>query len=188
MTKLDFRAVSVLPADLAPNTFYFVQNGTYAESFLTTVDGALRRIGNSRMVQDIVRTELLEHYKNNLEVAVDIPARNALGVLATRSFMVIVIDATDDPGVSEGSALYAYDYQFQEWYLLTAYGTAATSVAWADVTGKPNSSKNQLDEAVAKSHTHDNTDTLVLLGTAADGTLLFSGNKIGSARWTGEEW
>lgn len=188
MATLDFRAVNILPANLEPNTFYFVQNGSYAESYLTTNSGALRRMGNSRMIEDVVRTELTSHYKDNPEFAADIAGRNSLGVQAQGSIMVVVLDASDDPAVDEGSALYVYDYQFQEWHLLVAYGTADTGVDWSNVANRPASSRAAIDAAVDAKHVHDNHEVLDMLAADANGQLLYNGASIGSTVWNKEEW
>lgn len=188
MANLDFRAVSVLPPNPEPNTFYFVQNGSYAESYLTTANGALRRMGNSRMIEDVVRSELTTHYKNNLMFAADITARDSLGVQANGSIMVVVLDASADPQIQEGAALYVYDYQYQEWHLLTQYGTADAAVDWVNIANRPQSSSTAIDSAVERSHVHDNHEILDRLGVNAQGSLTFDGVSAGATEWNNEEW
>ena len=188
MANLDFRAVSVLPPNPEANTFYFVQNGSYAESYLTTSNGALRRMGNSRMIEDVVRSELTTHYKNNLMFAADITARDSLGVQAEGSIMVVVLDASGDPEIPEGAALYVYDYQYQEWHLLTQYGTADATVDWINIANRPASSRAAIDEAVERAHVHDNHEVLDKLGVSATGTLTYNGVIAGATEWNKEEW
>lgn len=52
---LNFYKVTVLPATPEPDTFYFVSNGDYAESYLTTNTGVAKKIGNSAMIEALTQ-------------------------------------------------------------------------------------------------------------------------------------
>lgn len=55
MAVLNFYKVTVLPTVLEPDTFYFVSNGDYAESYLTSNTGVLKKIGNSAMIEALTQ-------------------------------------------------------------------------------------------------------------------------------------
>lgn len=55
MAVLNFYKVTALPPVLEPDTFYFVSNGDYAESYLTTNAGVLKKIGNSAMIEALTQ-------------------------------------------------------------------------------------------------------------------------------------
>jgi hypothetical protein len=46
-----FYKVTSLPATLVANAFYYVENGPYAEGYLTDDTGVAKKIGNSEMIE-----------------------------------------------------------------------------------------------------------------------------------------
>ena len=56
MADVKFFKVSVLPQVLVPNSFYYVENGNYAESYLTDDSGVAKKIGNTVMIQEVTQT------------------------------------------------------------------------------------------------------------------------------------
>lgn len=48
-----FYKVTQLPAQLTPNSFYYVENGEYAEAYLTDDIGTAKKIGNSEMIEQL---------------------------------------------------------------------------------------------------------------------------------------
>ena len=48
---VNFFKVLVLPNTLVPNAFYYVENGQYAEAYLTDDTGVAKKIGNSQMIE-----------------------------------------------------------------------------------------------------------------------------------------
>jgi hypothetical protein len=56
MADVRFYKVSVLPEVLVPNSFYYVENGTYAEAYLTDDSGIAKKVGNSIMIQEVTQT------------------------------------------------------------------------------------------------------------------------------------
>lgn len=67
MAEVKFFKVNALPDVLVADAFYYVQNGDYAESYLTTVDGVARKVGNSEMIGELI--ELAIAGKQNQLVA-----------------------------------------------------------------------------------------------------------------------
>lgn len=55
MAALNFYKVTVLPTVLEPDTFYFVANGDYAESYVTDNVGVAKKIGNSAMIETLTQ-------------------------------------------------------------------------------------------------------------------------------------
>ena len=46
-----FFKVDVLPTPLVDNAFYYVENGQYAEGYLTNSAGVAKKVGNSEMIE-----------------------------------------------------------------------------------------------------------------------------------------
>lgn len=46
-----FYKVLSLPVTLTPNSFYYVENGQYAEAYLTDDIGVAKKVGNSEMIE-----------------------------------------------------------------------------------------------------------------------------------------
>lgn len=109
MAEVRFHKVSALPAveSLETNALYFVQNGTYAEAWLTSDDDdpvVAHAIGNTGMIEAIAGALA---GGGGFVLADDITDRDSLTAGAT-PFLVLVLDATDDPTVDAGAAMYAW--------------------------------------------------------------------------------
>lgn len=52
---VSFYKVDTLPATLVPNAFYYVENGQYAEAYLTDSNGVAKKIGNSEMIEALTQ-------------------------------------------------------------------------------------------------------------------------------------
>jgi hypothetical protein len=46
-----FFKVDVLPTLLVANAFYYIENGEYAEAYLTDSSGVAKKVGNSQMIE-----------------------------------------------------------------------------------------------------------------------------------------
>lgn len=55
MADVKFYKVTSLPQALVPNSFYYVENGSYAEAYLTDDSGVAKKIGNTVMIQEITQ-------------------------------------------------------------------------------------------------------------------------------------
>ena len=80
-----------------------------------------------------------------------------------------VTDATEDPTVGRGSALYYYDKNSRRYIKL--YETESmdqdelvVSTQWNTIEGRPNSSVNDIDRAVNLCHVHSNSSVINSLG------------------------
>ena len=87
--------------------------------------------------------------------------------------LVWVLDASDDPDVDYGAALYLVrrDYQDNITFEKLAKSETFSSdpvVIWDKIEGKPSNSVKELDEAVELKHSHNNTSVLDKLGEQND--------------------
>ncbi|MGA1773150.1 MAG: hypothetical protein ACO387_03470 [Flavobacteriaceae bacterium] len=55
MANVKFYKVTALPETLTPNAFYYVENGDYAESYLTDDAGTAKKLGNSSMIEALTQ-------------------------------------------------------------------------------------------------------------------------------------
>lgn len=186
--QVKFYKVASLPEPMEPNAFYYVENGTYTESYLTNNAGVAKSVGNSSMINALV-SEALAVWSGNaaaLSIVPDIAARDALIVNATANMMILVVDASGDATVDSGSALYAYDFTAQVTYKLAEYESMDVVLQWNSIEGRPTSSVTQIDSAVALSHSHNNKAVIDKL-TEVDGRLRYDGKSI-NPEWTTNNW
>ena len=186
MALVKFYKVATLPGSLEPDSFYYVENGSYAESYLTNSAGVARAVGNSAMINALISsaiTDALTDY-NALEVVADIAARDALAL--ERNALVLVVDATDDPTVGVGSALYAYVEADDAWVKVAEYESMDVVIQWSSIQGRPDSSPAQIDTAVSQSHTHSNKAVLDKF-TESEGQPQYNGQPIKSS-WETANW
>jgi len=111
MNKISFYKVDQLPTEnLQPNSFYYVSNNDFAESYLTTndINPIPKKIGNSAMIDHITNL-LIEEI--SFKVVDTIEERdNLIGEnIGQKPFLVLVNNAwEDDKNVEKGAALYAW--------------------------------------------------------------------------------
>jgi hypothetical protein len=55
MAAVKFFKVSVLPGVLEPDSFYYVENGQFAEAYLTDNQGVAKKVGNTEMIQSVTQ-------------------------------------------------------------------------------------------------------------------------------------
>lgn len=186
MALVKFYKVATVPGSLEPDSFYYVENGSYAESYLTDSSGQPRAIGNSAMINALIGAAITDALSglNALEVVPDIAARDAL--VLERNALALVIDATADPTVDAGSALYAYVEADASWVKVAEYESMDVVIQWSSIQGRPDSSPAQIDTAVSQSHTHSNKAVLDKFSESA-GQVLYSGKAI-QANWETANW
>lgn len=188
MALTAFYKVTTLPATLAANAFYYVLNGNFAESYVTDNAGVAKALGNSAMINALIDQALANWSgaASTVSIVADIAARDALIATLDANAMILVVDASADPTVDAGSALYAYAADTETIYKIAEYESMDVVLNWADIVGGPISTPTQIDNAVSQAHTHANKTTLDQLGEDAEG-LLFKGQGVGS-RWTTNNW
>lgn len=52
---VNFYKVTQLPTQLSPSSFYYVENGEYAESYLTDDTGVAKKLGNTAMIEALTK-------------------------------------------------------------------------------------------------------------------------------------
>ncbi len=187
---LKFHKVTVLPGSLEPDSFYFVVDGAHAESYITSSDGTAKSIGNTAMItaiaNDLISNAIAAAAANPVDIVADISARDALTATATLNRIILVLDATGDPTVNAGAALYVWNEGTSTINKVAEYESMDFSLTWASIQGRPTSSVSQIDDAVTKRHTHANMTTLDKLGDSG-GSLTYDGQAV-SANWNTTNW
>lgn len=169
MTIFKVHKVLALPGVPEPNSIYYVaSSGSFLDIYVTgnspstirrvpllsdiqvTIDQSLAGYATDADVVTAIDAALAAY--SQLEVVADIPARNALA--PTINMVVFVQDATGDITVISGAATYLYDTIGSVWYKIATTGQSA--VDWTSITGRPVSSPNAIDVAVADAHVHTN--------------------------------
>ena len=182
MARLKFNKVTQLPAQLAPDAFYFVENGTVAESYVTNSQGVARAIGNSAMISAAVSAQVQQSLADysSLRIAPTIAARN--GMSKTTNYLVLVVDATGDATVKSGSALYAMDKSSGTFTKVAEYESMDVVLRWSSIVDGPSSTPAQIDAAVGMAHSHANKTVLDKLGADADGSSTMAPGSIRAGR------
>ena len=101
--------------------------------------------------------------------------------------LVMVLDASDDPTVASGWAIYRRLANASDLSTLSAWQKVAeaesldVTVTWDNISGKPNSTPAAIDQAVAHDHTHENKtvlDALTDTGTAQAPVLKYGAKTV----------
>lgn len=188
MASFKASKVTTLPGTLVADTIYFVQNGNYAECYVTNAAGVAKMIGNTLMIQQIADARITAQLANinMMEYAADITARNALTAGATHNLLVFVANATGDATVASGAATYFWRQSNASWTKVAEFESMDLSLTWANISGKPSSTAGQIDAAVASAHSHTNKAQLDLISEAA-GTMTYNGQPVAS-NWAATDW
>jgi len=185
---LAFNKVTSLPGSLEPDSFYYVENGSYAEAYLTDDAGVAKSIGNSTMITALATAaaNAVVADFNTVLIAADIAARDALVLDVNR--MVLVTDASADATVTAGAALYAYNAGTTSFTKLSEFESMDVTVTWAAISGKPTSTPAQIDSAVWQAHSHTNKTVLDKFSEIG-GKPYYNGAEIGGAvDWDTNNW
>ena len=183
--------VSALPAagSRQANTMYLVGNTNFADSLeihMTSSDAAATlHVPTKSEISAMIGSQIASY--NNIRVVATYADMTDLSI-ENRSMVVMVLDATADTSVGSGGAA----------YVLQATGTVEAPVAtvykiyefeslnenfvlnWSAIVGKPTSSADAIDDAVAKAHSHANVALLDGLATNGDGNLTLNGVAVGT--------
>jgi hypothetical protein len=157
MAELKFQMVTAMPGGaLPPHTLFFVNSGgSYAETYLTSEMGVAKAVGNTAMIEAVVGAMTAA---SEVQLVADITARDALDL--DINTMVLVTDATGDPTVEAGAAMYFYDATSETFIKVTEYESLDVTLNWAALADKPTSSVELIDQAVAWMHQHSNLSVL----------------------------
>lgn len=182
MAKTKFFKRSALPSTWEPNAFYYIINSNFAESYVTSSTGSPKAIGNTEMINNLIDSKISG--MNLLEIVGTIAQRDALSL--TVNTMVLVTDATGDPTVGSGAALYAYSSANDTFTKVAEYESMDATIQWSNIQGKPLSTPASIDLAVVNSHTHANKIQLDKVSEDASGEITYGGNTV--RPWDSVDW
>lgn len=175
MAAVKFFKETALPGTLQANSVYFIApagSPDYVEVYVTgTSATTVRRLMNESDIEAMITAAVSG--MAGLEVVANITARNALS--PTSNILVLVLDATGDTSVGSGAATYVYQLSTTTWIKVSEYESLDLALAWAAISGKPSSSVADIDDAVAKKHSHSNKTQLDKVGEDVDGLLTYNG-------------
>lgn len=168
---------TALPGSLQPNSVYLVAPAAsdYVEMYVTgTSASTVRRVISETDVQAMIDASTGGGSgADKLLVVADIAARDALTL--TENTLVLVKDATADSTVSTGAATYIYDAALDTFTKIAEYESLDLTLSWANIVGKPTSSTADIDDAVAKRHSHTNMTQLNKVGEDGNGNFTYNG-------------
>lgn len=167
---------TAVPTTLEPNSIYFIAsqaNPDYVEIYVTssTTPVKPRRILNESDIKALVQSSISG--LGAITIVSDIAARNALSI--SNNTFVLVQDATADPTVNNGAALYLWDKAAKTFIKISEYESMDVTVNWSDIAGKPKSTPTEIDTAVQKSHKHENMTQLDKVGEDSQGAFTYGG-------------
>lgn len=97
-----------------------------------------------------------------------------------------VINAADDPTVTEGGATYiwmpARDTEAPYWRKIGEDESQDFALDWSHIHGRPAADPGDIDAAVSRSHAHDNMPLLDALSTDAENRLCLNGKPVDDNR------
>lgn len=179
MAQLRIERVNSLPDPLQPSTLYYVKgsDSDLVDLYLTGTDvSELRHSITKPEIQTLINSAVSTF--QSFLVVQDIAERNAL--VLTASVLVFVMDATADPTVHQGSAMYVWDQVNSAWYKIAEYESLDIVLDWTNIQGGPQSSPSAIDAAVQASHTHSNQEVLDQLGVTNTGRLTYANQQVGN--------
>lgn len=120
--------------------------------------------------------------KAPVHIVADMNARDALTDVITGT-LCWVRDAADDSTVASGAAAYlaSVDGNSVTWEKVAEAESMDVVIQWANIQGKPNSSVEDIDDAVSKKHEHANKAIIDAISTnATSGNLVFNNVELGA--------
>ena len=110
-------------------------DGIDIQSFMVKTDYLTSNYYNKTTIDEKI-AQINSSILNNAKVVSNISERDALNPTASDSFTVWVVDATGDPSVTQGSALYGWTGT--EWVKIAESESMDLQVTWDSITNKPN--------------------------------------------------
>lgn len=176
LTAYSPHKVTAVPSSYAANDVFFVAPASDPSALeihvANSAGTALRRINTTTDIQGMIDASVALVGTGTIED--DIAARDAIAA-PKNSQQVLVLDATGDSTVSSGSATYVYKADTAEWVKISESESMDVVATWAAITGKPNSTPADIDDAVAQKHSHSNKTQLDLIDQDVNGNMLYNG-------------
>ena len=189
MNALNIHRVNSLPATLEASSIYYVSNVAnpeLVEIYMTGNDAdTVKRTINQADVDAWINLALADVESSTVLIAPTIAERDALAL--SRSTLVLVIDATGDSTVKAGAATYIYDASSQQFTKISEFESLDLVQSWDNIVDGPESTPEQIDESVLRSHAHANSAQLAKVGQDAQGEFTYNG-QYPLARISSEEW
>lgn len=176
--EMQFFKLTSLPATLEPDAWYVIKNGSYVEVYVTDENSVPIASTNLNIINDQIDSRLAGY--STIKVVANITARNAHAAANMKDQLYYVVDATDDPTVASGSAIYAYEYEVDTHYKVQEANNL--ELEWASILNGPTSSPAAIDGAVAKAHEHNNLSLLQRVTESPKNNLALDGKAV--QRWT----
>jgi hypothetical protein len=167
---------TALPGSLEAHSIYLIAPAAkpdYVEVYVTGAAGTtVKRVIGQDDVQALIDASI-SGLGAGIEIVADIAARNALS--PTANIQVLVLDASADATVTSGAATYVYNAGTSAWVKIAEHESMDVTLNWAGIVGRPTSSVADIDDAVAKRHTHANKTQLDKVGEDGNGKLTYNG-------------
>jgi hypothetical protein len=180
---------TVLPetASLEAHSIYLVAPAArpdYVEIYVTgATTSTVKRVIDQSDIQAMIDSEIAA--LSAIEVVADLAERDALPL--TANSQVMVLDATADATVDAGAATYVYRHSDTSWTKIAEFESLDLVLNWSDIVGRPASAVADIDDAVARRHTHANRTELNLIGEDANGNMDYNGQPLVIA-WDSTAW
>lgn len=190
-TTVGFFKLSALPAaPYQPNAVYMIPDGADGVTFYVA-DNTGATVKHTPTLADI-DAAIVQALKNQdiVKIVADITARDALAAdfkTYGEVRQVLVKDATGDPTVATGAATYVFDPSGAgSWYKIAEHALMDLATSWNAIVGRPTSSAGDIDDAVAKRHSHTNLADLNKLSTGVNNELYVNGKQVEAALTTAQ--
>lgn len=182
MPNLVIYKVNNLPETLNPDSLYVIRKSEYhkAELVFTSSSGEVLPVIDTEAVQTLIADAVSK--TSSINMFDNIEERNAAQFMGDAS--VYVVDASDDPQVGDGPALYFYKKSTNEFTLILC----AKHTSWGEILNGPQSTPAQIDAAVQNAHVHENTEIINELGDDGNGQLTYKGALISGFVLVNPEW
>ena len=178
---------TALPGTLVANSIYLIApagSPDYVEMYVTGTTGStVKRILNEADIEAMITASLSG--ASNMDIVSDITARDAL--TPTNGAMCLVLDASADATVASGAATYVYQLSTTTWIKIAEYESLDLELTWAALQNKPTSAVADIDDSVAKRHSHANKTQLDKVGENGDGLMTYNG-LLPKIAWDSTSW
>lgn len=181
MASLTIHRVNALPEELQESSLYVVKRMEYglAELVFTTTDGDPLKVIDTAAVQTLISSAI--NNASHIHAVNTIAERDALQL--DGNSVVFVVNTDGDAEAGNGSALYFYTKDTDTYTLLVNLN----GTKWASIIDGPESSAEDIDDAVNKRHTHSNSGILESL-SEVDDVLYYKDKPVSNVSLDTIEW
>ena len=182
---------TALPSTLEPYAIYMIapaSTSTYVEMYVTSSTGVARRIINKADIDALIATAVTA--ATELMIVDNYP--DLLLITPPTTKYAYVVDATGDSTVTAGGATYLYYPNptlptLPHWMKVSESESLDVVLEWANIQNKPTSAVADIDDAVAKRHSHANKTQLDKISEDTNGNLLYSSG-LPHTGWDSTTW